>query len=75
MGRFSFTALIITAAALLCNLAAGEMYAQTEVLRPKVSATAGGRFVGRKPYYMRARAADLRTVRPHGNTHKAHAHR
>ena len=41
MGRFSFTALIITAAALLCNLAAGEMYAQTEVLRPKVSATAG----------------------------------
>ena len=41
MGRFSFTALIITAAALLCNLAAGEMYAQTEVLRPKVSATSG----------------------------------
>lgn len=41
MGRFSFTALIITAAALLCNLVAGEMYAQTEVLRPKVSATAG----------------------------------
>mgnify|MGYP000450229854 FL=1 len=41
MGRFSFTALIVTAAALLCNLAVGEMYAQTDVLRPKATATSG----------------------------------